>query len=76
MGILTRKQGEQFVISSDHASPGARKTRAPRHLINEPYYVWTGAIWSSDQALAVLFGSLEDADDYVRMNYSKLSVTN
>jgi hypothetical protein len=73
MGILTRKQGEQFVVSSDHASPGSTKTRAPRRL-NEPYQVWTGAVWSSDMAQAVLFDSLDDADEYVRSNYSTLSV--
>jgi hypothetical protein len=73
MGILTRKQGEVFVISSDHTGAGVVKTRPPRRL-DEPYYVWTGSMWSSNITEAVLFDSLDEADEYVRANYHKLSV--
>jgi hypothetical protein len=72
MGILTRKQDERFVISSDHANPGGTVKRAPRRL-NEPYLVWTGAGWSPDIAEALLFDTLDTADEYVRANYSKLA---
>ena len=71
MGILTRKQDERFVISSDHTSPGVTSKRAPRRL-NEPYQVWTGFNWSPNTTEAVVFDSLEDADEYVRANYPKL----
>jgi hypothetical protein len=74
MGILTRKQGEQFVISSDHTLSGVTNQRPPRRL-SEPYQVWTGSIWSLDIAEAVTFNSLDDADEYVRVNYQKLSIT-
>jgi hypothetical protein len=73
MGILTRKQGDLFVISSDHIVPGVVKTRPPRRL-DEPYHVWTGSMWSSTITEAALFGSLDEADEYVRANYTKLSV--
>jgi hypothetical protein len=73
MGILTRSQGEQFVISSDRANPGATSKRASRH-INESYQVWTGSQWSSDITQAMLFATLDDADDYVRANYQKLAI--
>jgi len=70
MGILTRPQGKQFVISSDHTDEMSAK-RAPRRLTEE-YQVWTGAQWSMDMTDAMLFESLDDADDYVRSNYAKI----
>jgi hypothetical protein len=72
MGILTRKHGEEFVISSDHGAPTASSARAPRRM-NDIYQVWTGSEWSANIDDAVRFGSLDDADDYVRVNYQKLN---
>ncbi len=71
MGILTRKQDERFVISSDHANPHATNKRAGR--IDEHYVAWTGAAWSANVAEALLFDDLDAADDYVRANYTKLA---
>jgi hypothetical protein len=70
MGILTRKQGERFVVSSDRAGPGAA-SRSSRSL-NDPYQVWTGFDWSSNIDAAVFFPSLDDADEYVRANFPRL----
>jgi len=70
MGILTRKQGERFVVSSDRAGSGATN-HAPRNL-KDPYQVWTGFDWSSNVDAAVFFQSLDDADEYVRVNFPKL----
>ena len=72
MGILTRQQGELFVITSDHTEPGPAAKKAPRRM-NEAYLVWTGDNWSMDLAMALTFDSLNDADDYVRANYAKVS---
>lgn len=72
MGILTREQGKAFVISSDHNSTDPPSKRAPRRL-DEPYQVWTGSGWSIDVGEAMTFDSLDDADDYVRANYAKVS---
>jgi hypothetical protein len=35
--------------------------------------VWTGDAWSADNDTALLFESLDIADEYVRANYSKLA---
>jgi hypothetical protein len=72
MGILTRKQGEQFVISSDRDGSGITSKRASVRL-SDPYQVWTGSAWSSNIEQAVFFDSLDNADNYVRENYPKLS---
>jgi hypothetical protein len=70
MGILTRKQGERFVVSSDRAGP--RATNRASRSVNDPYQVWTGFDWSSSVAAAVFFQSLDEADEYVRANFPKL----
>jgi hypothetical protein len=72
MGILTRKQGEMYVISSDHTADGPPAKRAPQRM-SETYYVWNGERWSSNVDEAITFASLDDADEYVRANYGKVS---
>jgi hypothetical protein len=72
MGILTRQQGESFVISSDHNPSDPPSRRRPGRL-DQPYQVWTGADWSSNINDAMLFESLDEADDYVRANYARVS---
>ncbi len=72
MGILTRQQDETFVISSDHIINGPPSKRAP-NKVNGPYLVWTGTAWSDNMSEALCFTSLDDADEYVRANYARLS---
>ena len=72
MGILTRRQGEAYVITSDREAHDAPSKRAPRWLADS-YRVWTGVEWSTNRSAALNFGSLEDADEYVRANYSKVA---
>jgi hypothetical protein len=72
MGILTREQGRTFVISSDHSSSDPPSRKAPRR-IDGPYQVWTGSGWSTNIVEAMTFESLDDADDYVRANYTRVS---
>lgn len=72
MGILTRMQGQHYVITSDHTADVSAK-RAPRRL-NQEYQVWTGTGWSTTTAEAMQFASLDDADEYVRANYGKVRV--
>lgn len=72
MGILTRKQGTTFVISSDH-NPLDALGRRPARRLDEPYQVWTGAHWSANNEEAMVFESLDDADEYVRANYARVS---
>jgi hypothetical protein len=72
MGILTRQHGVKFVISSDLVPGAAMAKKAPR-LRPDTYEVWTGAGWSASVEDAIGFDSLDEADEYVRANYSKIS---
>ena len=72
MGILTRKQGESYVIASDREGDNPPAKRAPKRL-SDIYQVWTGDAWSIDMDDAKLFETLDDADDYVRANYAQVS---
>jgi hypothetical protein len=71
MGIWTRRQDDLFVISSDHSGDGPQSKRAPRRM-SGPFQVWTGAKWSADRDEALVFVTLEDADEYVKTNYAKM----
>jgi hypothetical protein len=73
MGILTRRQGNEYVITSDHTAEDVSRKHAPRRLA-DVYQVWTGAGWSIDMAEAMKFESLEDADEYVREHYAKVRI--
>ncbi len=72
MGILTRKQDNAFVITSDKPSGSATTTRAPTRIVAE-YEVWTGSGWSTIQAEAIQFASLDAADEYVRANFARVT---
>ncbi len=72
MGILTRKQDERFVITSDLTDPLVKAKRAPNRL-NDSYLVWTGSNWSLNNSEAHFFDSMDDADEYVRAHYQELS---
>ena len=72
MGILTRRQGEAFVVSSDHDADGTERKRAPRR-VKAVYQVWTGKQWSQNLDDALFFDSLDDADEYVRANYAQVA---
>ncbi len=72
MGILTRRQDDMFVITSDQPAGTSAKTRAPARL-NDDYEVWTGTGWSTSKAEAISFATLDAADEYVRANYAKIS---
>ena len=69
MGILTRKQGDAYVISSDRNSADAPAKHAPKRQSNI-YEVWTGRLWSVAMTDAKTFESLDSADEYVRANYA------
>ena len=73
MGILTRRQGTAYVISSDHTADEAAKKHAA-HRLNDVYQVWTGNGWSETMTEALLFDRMDDADEYVRAHYAKVRV--
>src|ERR1700710_3009265 len=73
MGIMSRKQGVQYVISSDRSSADAPTNRAPKGRPSENYEVWTGDQWSAEMTKAKMFTTQDEADDYVRANFAKVT---
>lgn len=71
MGIMTRTQGEQFVITSDRLLEDA-PSRAPKKA-SDFMLVWTGTAWSATLAEAKVFATADEADEYTRANYARLS---
>lgn len=72
MGILTRRQDDTFVISSDRQAGASPTSRAPARL-SDVYEVWTGTSWSSSKDDALRFVTLDAADEYVRANFTKVT---
>jgi hypothetical protein len=73
MGILTRKQGTGYVIGSDRSATDAPTARAPKSPVSAGIAVWTGETWSAVMTEAMTFDTLDDADEYVRANFSKVA---
>lgn len=73
MGIQTLQQGGRYVITSDRSMTDAPVNRPPKAKLSADYQVWTGDAWSLVQADALLFDTLDDADEYVRANYARVS---
>jgi len=72
MGIMTRQVGEEYIITSDTVIDEAPRKRAPRRMTAK-YRVWTGDGWSTDTAAAKTFSSMDQADEYVRANYARVT---
>ena len=72
MGIMTRKRGEVFLITSD-LSVGAAPSNRPPKRSADMALVWTGTAWSAEIAEAKPFATLDAADEYTRANYNRLS---
>jgi hypothetical protein len=73
MGILTVQQGAKFVISSDRRMTDAPVKRLRSRKPSVEYQVWTGNSWSSVKTDAMTFGTMDEADEYVKANYRRLS---
>jgi hypothetical protein len=73
MGILTQQQDTKFVISSDRCMTDAPVNRPPKGRPSGAYHVWTGEVWTLDKAVAMTFNTLDEADEYVKANYARLS---
>ena len=71
MGVMTRDQGEGFVITSDRILGEAKSVRAAKKM-SSTYLVWTGETWSSVMADAKTFATQEAADDYLRANSDRV----
>jgi hypothetical protein len=69
MGVMARKAGEEFIITSDRVAGEVPSVRAPKKRVSEVYQVWTGNAWSATMTDAKTFMTLDVADEYVRANY-------
>jgi hypothetical protein len=73
MGILTLQQDGKYVISSDRSITDAPVNRPPKGKPSGDYQVWTGDSWSLVKSEATTFNSLDEADQYVKANYGRLT---
>ena len=71
MGIMSRKLGEQFVVTNDRMAGEAPSNSAPKRPVS--FRVWTTTGWSAEHQNATTFPSLDLADEFVRANYAKVS---
>ena len=70
MGVMTRKAGEEFIITSDRMAGELPTSHAPKKRVSEAYQVWTGDDWSMTMTDAKTFAAIDVADDYIRANYA------
>jgi hypothetical protein len=73
MGILTLQQDGKYVISSDRSITDAPVSRPPKVKPSGDYQVWSGDSWSSVKTDATTFDTMDEADEYVKANYHRLS---
>jgi hypothetical protein len=72
MGVMTRKSGESFIITSDRIAGELPTSHAPKKRVSEAHQVWTGDAWSATMADAKTFSAIDAADEYVRANYAQV----
>ncbi len=73
MGILTVQFDDKYVVSSDRCVTDAPVNRPPKGKPSADNLVWTGGGWSRVRADAMTFGTLDEADEYVKANYARLN---
>lgn len=73
MGIITRQLDGQFVIASDRSTGDARTNRPPKGKPSDTFEVWSGDAWSTEMSIAKKFETMDDADEYVRAHYQKVT---
>lgn len=73
MGVMPRKSGENFIITSDRTA-GELPTKAvpKKRLADDAFQVWTGSGWSPSHDAAAVFSGLDAADDYIRANFNRV----
>jgi hypothetical protein len=72
MGVMTRKSGESFIITSDRIAGELPSSRAPKKRASDVYQVWTDNGWSTTMTDAKIFTAMGAADEYVRANYARV----
>lgn len=74
MGILTLQLDGKYVVSSDRCVTDAPVNRPPKGRPSADNLIWTGSAWSAVKTDALTFGTLDEADEYVKAHYARLSV--
>jgi hypothetical protein len=72
MGVLARKSGDNFIITSDKVVGELPSKQAPKKPQLEVFQVWTGDGWSTSPDAATIFAELDAADDYIRANFDRI----
>lgn len=72
MGIMARKSGGSFIITSDRVEGEPPCKQAPKRRDSEVYQVWTGNGWSATMTDAATFLAIDGADEYIRANYARV----
>ena len=73
MGVMPRKSGEHFIITSDRSAGELPSKSAPKKRMDDDVLqVWTGSGWSTSHAAAAVFSGLDAADDYIRANFDRV----
>ena len=72
MGVMTRKSGEVFIITSDRAAGDLPTKHAPKARSSGVYQVWTENGWSATVADAKTFTAMGVAEEYIRANYARV----
>ncbi len=72
MGVMPRKSGEKFIITSDRVAGELPSSRVPKKTPTEVFQVWTGQEWSVTTTDATFFTAIDVADEYIRANYARV----
>ncbi len=72
MGVMSRKSGDNFIITSDKVAGEPPTKQAPKKPMVEGFQVWTGDRWSTSIEAAAVFSELDAADDYIRANFDRV----
>jgi hypothetical protein len=72
MGVMSRKSGESFIITSDRVVGEVAVKHAPKKSVSDVFQVWTGDSWSTSLSAATVFSTLDAADEYIRANFDRV----
>ena len=71
MGVMPRKAGEKFIITSDRVVGELPNNRIPKQT-SKLFQVWNGDGWSANLTDAKTFTESNGADEYIRENFARV----
>ena len=72
MGVMTRKQSDVYVITSDRTAGDQPSKIVPKRRPADAYQVWTGDKWSATASEARTFKTENEADAYLEANCKRI----